>query len=769
MELVTDSAVSKAALAEPSGATQNSTSEPTRRDISRWAAVTAIGVIAGYAAVLLANVRHFYTDDTESQYTGLWVALGRALRNGQFPVLWPDRWMSGNNTIDDAGLFNPPQLLIDLIAPSVDNLALYATIVKLIFSIIAALGVYRICLAYGGRPAWSAAAGIAFPLSGFFLFFDEASWMTALTGTAWLVHAWAASVRYTRGKAGPVPVFGYLYLTISTQYIFPAVEAALMLLAVAVGEIVYRRAWKPVLRLALAAACAGLAGLLTFLPSMLAAKVTWRGVSSIINDQFLTVPWSESLNASLPSTLPAFTSWWGYIQPMPVTYVAWFLIPALAFIDWGRAREAWQELSAVALFTLIMLMWTAGPGTIGPLRWPVRVLPMLAIGLLVLVGVLLGRYGTVRNWRHRGIAAGVLILALWVRSFSADPHNVFRHITAALVIAAVGAGVVWLGRRRGTAAAVALAIVAMFPIAYYQVNAAQPTPMPWNLPANRAEARAAFPDFTGTTLQLGERGLLQPTDKSLDGAYGSLVFGNYAEDMELNYVNGYTPTGHYYFGEMLCMRWDSSVCPDAYRRVFAPERSTGRPLVDLMLIDRVVLQNALLPDARKQPAPDGWKWVDYPGHERYIAVLERIDGPVSTVNGRVADARNVTATSVSETNTTSRVRVSSDTGGRVVFARLGWPGYRVTLDGKPISFTTVAKSFVAVDIPAGTRDADLELTWRPPGWKIGLAALAAGVIGTGLLHWLYIRARRKDEPDHELSATDRELADIIAAGQQSPE
>ncbi|MET8877817.1 hypothetical protein [Nocardia sp. NPDC004604] len=737
--------------------------------MSRWAAVTAIGVIAGYAAVLLANGRHFYTDDTESQYTGLWVALGRALRNGQFPVLWPDRWMSGNNTIDDAGLFNPPQLLVDLIAPSVDNLALYATIVKLVFSIIAALGVYRICLAYGGRPAWSAAAGIAFPLSGFFLFFDEASWMTALTGTAWLVHAWAASVRYTRGKAGPVPVFGYLYLTISTQYIFPAVEAALMLLAVAVGEIVYRRAWKPVLRLAFAAACAGLAGLLTFLPSMLAAKVTWRGVSSIINDQFLTIPWSESLNASLPSTLPAFTSWWGYIQPMPLTYVAWFLIPALAFIDWGRARQAWQELSAVALFTLIMLMWTAGPGTIGPLRWPVRVLPMLAIGLLVLVGVLLGRYGTVRNWRNRGIAAGVLILTLWVRSFSADPHNVLRHITAALVIAAVGAGVVWLGRRRGTAAAVALTIVAMFPIAYYQVNAAQPTPMPWHLPANRAEARAAFPDFTGTTLQLGERGLLQPSDKNLEGAYGSLVFGNYAEDMELNYVNGYTPTGHYYFGEMLCMRWDSSVCPDAYRRVFAPERSTGRPLVDLMLIDRVVLQKALFPDARNQPAPEGWQWVDYPGHERYIAVLERNNGPVSTMNGRVADTRNVTASSVSETNTDSRVRVSSDTGGRVVFARLGWPGYRVTLDGKPIPLTTVAKSFVAVDIPAGTRDADLELTWRPPGWKIGLATLAAGVLGTGLLQWLYIRSRRKDEPDRELSATDRELADIIAAGQQSPE
>src|SRR5690606_33070887 len=135
--------------------------------------------------------------------------------------------------------------------------------------------------------------------------------------------------------------------------------------------------WQPVLRLTLVSACAGLAGLLTFLPSLLSAKVTWRGVSEIVNDQFLTVPWSESLNASLPSTMPAYTSWWGYVQPLPSTYIAWFLIPALAFVDWSRAARAWRELSAVAIFSVTMLLWIAGPGTIGPLRWPARVLPML--------------------------------------------------------------------------------------------------------------------------------------------------------------------------------------------------------------------------------------------------------------------------------------------------------------------------------------------------------------------------------------------------------
>ncbi|MEU1982844.1 hypothetical protein [Nocardia sp. NPDC019395] len=709
----------------------------------RWGLVCATGVLAAYLAVLLANPRHFYTDDTEAQYAPLWVMTGRHLWEGKFPVLVPENWLAGNYAIEETGLLNPPQLLIDLGAAVVDDLALYATIVKLVFALILGLGVYRVCLAYGGRPAWSAVAGVAMPFSGFLLFFDAASWMTAFTGTAWLVHAWASGVCYARGRGGPVPVFVFLYLTISVQYVFPAVEAAVLIAAVLVGEIVYQRQWLPSVRLALASGCAGLAGLATYLPSLLTADVTWRGASEIRNDQFLTVPWSESLNAALPSTLPAFTSWWGYVQPLPMVYIAWFVIPALAFVDWKRAAGAARELSGPALFAVLMLLWTAGPGTMGPLRWPARVLPMLALGVLVLVCVLLGRYGTVAGIRRRGIAAGLLIALLLARSLAAAPEVASRHMLAAAGIALLGAGVVRLARVRGAAAACVLALASIAPIAYLQVSAAGPTPMSWGLPAKRSEMKAAFPDFDGTTLQLGDRALIGAGEHNLDGAYGSLAFGNYAKSLELDYVGGYTPNGHFHFGHLLCMRWDTSVCPDAYRRAFAPEPETGRPPVDLMLVDRVVLQRALYPDARAQPAPVGWKWVDYPGHEDYISVLERETGPVSGRTGRISHAEGVAVDRFVESETTSRVRVDSDTGGRIVFARLGWPGYRANLDGRPLPIDVVANSFVTVDIPPGVHGAELELTWRPPGWKIGGAAAGAGLLGLVVLEVVYLRGRRR--------------------------
>lgn len=732
-----------------------------RSETFRWGLITAVGVIAGYLAVLLANPRHYYTDDTEAQYAPMWVSLGQHLRHGHFPTLVPSEWMGGNYSMEEAGLYNPPQLLVDFLAPSVDNLALYVTVVKLIFSIIAALGVFRVCLVYGARAPWAALAAVAFPLSGWFLFFDESSWVTSLTGTAWLLHAWASAERYLRsrapkdtagqpdstskaGRAGPIPVFVFLYLAFSVQYVFPAAECAIMIAAVVVGTLIRTRTGRisslvpdgatvwPVLKLVAVSGCAALAALPTYLPGILSSPITWRGNERVLSDDFLTVPWSESLNASLPSTVPAFTAWWGYVQPMPMVYIAWYLIPVLAFVNWSAVVRNARHYAAPGLFALAFLMWAAGPGTIGPLRWPGRVLPMLAVGLLVLVAILLSRHPAFGDWRRRGLAAGLLLAALFTRSVCAAPHLVIRHLVATVVVAALLAAMLWLVRTRGTAAAALLAMVAMLPIAYDQIRAQAPSPMSYHFPTHRSAMKAAFPHFEGVTLQLGDRGIVAPEQQSTAAAWGSLAFGNYAQDLDQKFVNSYTPIGHAAFSALLCMGWDGSTCPDAFRRAFDVEPTTGATFVDLLKVDRVVLQRAQYPDARSKPAPAGWAWVDYPGHD-YSWVLERVGGPISGRNAAIAVTRDVTATPLDQDATDSHLRVTSHSGGRIVFARLAWPGYHATLHGHRLPIDTIAKTFVAVDIPPGTSNADLELAWRPPGWDISLAAVLAALVGLALL------------------------------------
>src|SRR5690606_32685330 len=98
---------------------------------------------------------------------------------------------------------------------------------------------------------------------------------------------------------------------------------------------------------------------------------------------------------------------------------------------------------------------------------------------------------------------------------------------------------------------------------------------------------------------------------------------------------------------------------------------------------------------------------------------------------------------VSETENTSTVRVSSEHGGRITFARLAWPGYQATIDGREHDSGALDEIFVSVEIPAGTENAELEVTWRPPGMPLGIATFALGLIGIGVLHLLYVRHRSR--------------------------
>ncbi|MFD3595193.1 hypothetical protein ACFWU5_20925 [Nocardia sp. NPDC058640] len=721
----------------------------TRRITAGWAGVTVLGVIVGYVGVLLANARHFYTDDTEAQYVPLWLTVGRHLRNGDFPGLEPQRWMAGNYLIEgQASLFNPPQLLVAAIAPSFDNMVVLATVVKLAYSIILALGVFRICLAYRAQPQWAAVAGVAICFSGWLLFLDQATWVLGLAGTAWLAHAWASAVRYARGRSGPIPVFVFLFFTITVGYVWPGVEAALMIVAVAAGEWLYQRSPWPSLRLLLAAGCAGLAGAITYLPSLLSSEVTWRVAdNSIHNDGFMTVPWSESLSASLPTNLPSFNSWFGLIQPFPIVYIAWFLIPGLAFVDWKAAAKSAREISGIAIFAAITLIWTAGPAMLGPLRWPARVLPMLAMALLLLGCVLLSRHGSLVNWRTRGAVAVALVAVLWVRAVASAPYDRIQvHLAAALVVIALGAVVTLLYAKWGPTAACTALLATIAPIAYYQVDESFPHPMSWSLPESRSEAAARFPDFDGTTLQLGNSQAFPGDAKNSDGVYTSLVVGFSAEVPGVEYVNGYTPIGHRAFSDRICMFWEGSTCAESLGKIFEIEPKTGKPIVDLMKVDRITLMRLVYPDVRWHPAPAGWHWVDYPPNDKWIWVLERDSGPISTTNGRIAaTADGVDAVSLTESGYTSTARVSSENGGRVTFARLMWPGYRATLDGRDLDVEAVDDIFVSVIVPAGTENAQLEVTWRPPGMYLGIAIFSLGVTGIGALQWWFVRNRRRSD------------------------
>ncbi|MFD4369000.1 hypothetical protein [Rhodococcus sp. NPDC058521] len=737
------------------------TIRPTRSPFQErwlWGALVAVIVCSGFAVLRAIDPRYFYVDDTESGAVGNWIQLGHLMREGQwFPTLVLDQWMSGNYPVEgQGGLWNPVQMFVNYIAPSVDDMSLLATLVKLGFSIVLAWGVYRVALEYGARPGWAAVAGASAPFTGFTLYFEHPSWVTSLIGTAWVVQAWASGVRYARGRSGPIPTFVFLYLAISVGYAHAALLAAVTIGALMIGEYVYRRKWQDVVRLAAVGVAAASAAAIAFLPGVLTSDVTWRtGNEGALNDNFLTAPWSETLTASIPSSVSSIESWTGETTTAPVTYIAWFVIPALAFIAWRAAQSSLKELSAPLILVVFALLFTAGPSDIGQIRWPARLLPFVALTILIVFVVLISRFGTTKPLRPRLIAAGLLVVVLVLRASSSGPQYFGRHVMWGFVIAAVGALVVLLGRRFGATAVAGLLLVTIVPVTMYQVSTYPKALNKWYLPTSQAEAKAQFPQWEGTTLQLGTRGLVRITEDTPRLPWHSLVFGNYAKDLDLDYVNAYTPVGHRDFTSILCMSFDGSTCEAAYQNVFAVDLYTQRTFADLMRLDRVVLQRKQYPHVDETPPPPGWKWIEPPAVTKgEIAVLERVDGPVSTAPGRVSATVGAEVTPESSSVDHEQLSVSSPNGGSVVFARLAWPGYTATLDGRPLQTKGIGGTFLYVDLPPGTENGDLEIHFDPPGWRVGFAGMGFGAFVLLVLTVLHYRNRfRRSRQREGTSAT----------------
>ena len=719
---------------------------PSRRARLTWGLVTALTVGLGYVLILLRNRQFFLQDDSEAGAVPDWLYIGDRLHQGGLPILTPNAWMGGNWTAEGQnGLWNPVQLAIDYVAPMVDRLDLLAAGVKGCFALVLALGVYRIALAYGARPAWAAVVGAAMPFSGWLLYYDSASWVTSMFGLAWTTQAWASGVRYARGRSGPLPVFVFTYLALSVGYVHSAIGMGLVSLCVLIGEGVRSRSWVPAAKVAAVAIAAALCGILTFLPGYLTASVTWRVIGAVVNNNMLTAPWSESLNVALPTALPAIQGFSGQVQRAPVSYIAWFVLPVLAFVDWGRARQLVRELAGPLILLVVMLIVTDGPSHIGPIRWPARMLPLLAVTALVLVGVLVSRAVSLSHWRNKAVVAFILAVISVLRSASATPQRVFEFSLWGLALLAVAALVILLARRYGGAIASGAVLVSILAVLWVQVGAYPNNRgvSQWHMPVSRNAAKASFPKYEGVTLQLGQRAPVR-TPAEAEATWRSLVFGNYARTLGLDYVNSYTAIGQQKFSSLLCIRWDGGTCQNAKEYLFAVEPTTGLTYADLMGLDRVVLIKHAFPQTLSQGAPDGWRFV---GNDRLSWILERTT-PRSAQPGRVVATRGVTVNDALPSNDTAEsMTVSSPSGGWVVFSRQLWPGYTATLDGQPVPVDAVKGVFVTVRVPPGTHSARLDLSFRPPGTTLGLvlAALGASLL-TVMMAWEYIFRRRRGKP-----------------------
>lgn len=201
---------------------------------------------------------------------------------------------------------------------------------------------------------------------------------------------------------------------------------------------------------------------------------------------------------------------------------------------------------------------------------------------------------------------------------------------------------------------------------------------------------------------------------------GEIMFGNLPRAAGLVTIGSYTGLGSAKFADTLCMDYHGATCPEAFAHLWQPaDHGTDVALIDAMRVSTLVLQRSLLPDVVDRTPPPGWRVISTNGVR---TVWER-DQPLRD-DGRVSwSSPGVSIRNDSSGPQREVVRYRcTNQAGRLLFARLDWPGYAARLDNDPIEVVNGAAGLVAINVPPGEQV--LTLQFNTPGLRLGFIALA---------------------------------------------
>jgi len=693
---------------------------------------------------LVFNRRFYFADDTQAGAYGIWVAIGRGLRDGSLPFFEPSRWMAGNYVAEGQwGLFNPLIWLIGWVASGSSDAVVVSTIVKIVTLGVAAGGIYLLARSYRASAMWSAIGAFLTPLAGFTTYIDAASWVTSLFVWALLPWAWWGLRRTLLQGGNPLVPFVAGYFLVTVGYVHGTLMLCFVIAGVLLEGVVARR-WRDTVRVLAVGIALGLVAVAVYLPSILTAPVTARSDDEILNTNFMSPDLSGLATGATPLALPWMSGFWAPPVAAPLMYVSW-LLPLVVLVVPSRAWPVLRQMAAAGVVGVVASVLTFGPSDMGPLRFPARVLPYLVLVIMIVVVVLLSRAAT-RPTPARIRAAVLLVVAGGAFAWFESP-TWWKVLGLGVVLAGAGVvGCLVLMRRspgsRTWFVGSVLLVTAAVGVAQHHYFPRSPLP-DFGLPANVAAYEDALAGVEGDVMTLGRPSFAG--DWWRDTLYANAWYLN-----DTTVVNVYSPVAHQAFSEDLCVDPHGVVCWETVETLFETDPATGSPVADLLSLSAVqILPRADVPDdvdsvERADPfsfaePPTGWTERPGDGSSR---VWVR-DAALPSAGGISWTSPGTEVSDVDVSKTTVRFRVDSVPagGGQVVLSRLDWPGYSV--DGGELA-PSVRGYLLTVDVDDAAAGSVVTVSFTPPGWTIGLVSIAlatAGILVWGA--WSALAARRR--------------------------
>jgi hypothetical protein len=738
-------------LPEGSSAPQAERGSPAARlqRVPEWVIALGVGTLTALIGVIpqWRGTFFYYAGDQHEQFAPLWHIFGRQLRNGQWPAMDPAGWAGGNYAAEAlTGIWNPVNLFNFVLTSYFDDLSMAAFVVTIEVLSLLAIATFLLAREYGAGRVPAVLVATAVPVSGFTLWYEAAGWPAGLMAFTWVAHFWWSAHRHARGRLNPLVPFLFGYLAMTTGNPYAALGLAVVTAAIGV-ELLVRRRYARLAHLLVLGSCVGVVGLLVFLPLLGTNPVSARQqLAEIANDTFLVPDVSDLAASSSPTYLPAILNWNGaLLEQVPSTYFAWFVLPLLPWLRW---RPLWRRrgslISAVVVGGFYLLA-TLGPSNLWLFRWPVRLIEYLYLAVAVLFAVALSAGLAGDRMRQRAVASGAIVAVGAYLAWAVQPAGLNPlHVAGLFLVAVLTALAVAAWFRRGMRALGAVAVLGTAAVITLQTSAFPNTGPREYPPHDLSEMAAGASGYRGTVLQLA----------SLDGVTtqdmrdGEILFGNLPRAAGVQSMTSYSGIGFLEFGAGLCMDYRGAVCPEAFDRLWAPAgRGVPVPLVDALRVSTLVIQRSLRPDVAGRAPPEGWRVA----RETPVRTVWTRERPLEG-EGRVSwSSPGVEIRSDSAEPARETVRYRAAAPGRILLARLAWPGYTATADGHDVDVVSGPVGLVVVDVPAG--EGMLVLTYTPPGLLVGAEAVAAAaavvLAQAALWRWQGRRSRPRDRIPRE--------------------
>jgi hypothetical protein len=712
--------------------------------LPEWAVAAAVGATVAVVMTIPFLQRHgfYYAGDNPESFVPLWHHFGGQLREGRWPTMDPAGWYGGNYAAEGTySLWNPLQLLDYVVVSLFDDLAAAAAFVQIQFLALLGIGAYLLFREYGAGRTGAAVVAVGVPASGFTLYYEAAGWPAGLMAFAWVTWFWWAVRRQSRGRLWPTASFLIGALGMTTGNPYAALGMVVVLAGVAV-ELIVARAYGKLANLVVTGGCVGATAALVFLPLLGTLPVTNRDtVAGLANDSFMVPHLGDMLASSAPTYLPPIVNWGGALfERLPSTYFLWFAVPILAWVRWNALPRNGRPLTSLLVITVLFGAMAVGPSNVWLFRWPIRLIEYFYLGAAVLLALALSRGLARDHLRRRTWATAGLVAAGAYLSWAVRPDIYRMHLLAGAGVLALVLAAAWAFRRWGAGASAAVLLAGTVLVVTYQTGR---LPLDGSAVADRAatpvsvdQVQRATSSYRGAVLQLASQ---ESLGTATGRRTGELLFGNESLMSGRESVVRYSGMSFQEFSDALCIDYRGLVCPEAFDRIWRPVGNTGAPLVDLLQIQTLVLDAGLFPGPASGPPHPGWTvaarndlrtvWVrDLPGAS---------EGRLSWSSPGIEvlhDTGEGSSESVS-------FRATED--GTLMFARLAWPGYTATVDGKPVAVEDGPAGLLAIDVPAG--DHRLTLRHEPPGLSAGVAIFgaAATLSLAQTVVWLAIGLRRR--------------------------